>query len=324
MAMSERARELRERILADKPVEWSDPSDLARMSLEKLQEPDTRIARSLHSRGELRLHSNLADSQAGLTSLSKLLGSFQSLVNTVGAAKEGFTGLVGRFPQHIADSMELAMVTRPEFGSVVITIAPDRDTQDVEIPEGELAVDETPRSTRIDAAVEDTLAIISSAAALGPDSEHSEFVSVLREQGPRVSSATRRVLDVIAKADFDVDLAWFEPHKAAQRATLTRSDAMRAQAAFKTNDLESEDTHLTGYVQSAGHGKPLFLRGKSGELTRISTKGMPDEQISGIVIDSLVRVDVKAIIQVPTSGDPEVTYIAQRISPADDDTTSSS
>lgn len=319
MAMSERARALRERMLADSPVEWSDPSDLARMSLDKLQDPDTRVARSLHSRGEMRFYANVEDNQAGLTAVSKLLGSFQSLVNTVGAAKEGFTGLVGRFPQHIADAMELSMVTQPEFGSVVITIAPDREAQDVEIPEGELAVEETPRSTRIDAAVEDTLAIISSAATLGPDSEQSEFVSVLKEQGPRVSSATRRVLDVIAKADFDLDLAWFEPHKTAQRATLTRSVARRAQAAFKTNDLESEDTHLTGHVKSAGHGKPLFLQPASGEITRISTKGMPYEQISGIVIDSLVRVDVKAIIQVPTSGEPEVSYTAMRIISLDDE-----
>lgn len=318
MDMSERAQALRERMLADEHIEWSDPGDLARMSLEKLQAPDDRIARSLHSRGEMRLYANVDANQAGLTSVAKLLGSFQSMVNSVGAAMEGFTGLVGRFPQHIASSMQLAMVTRPEFGSVVITIGPEHQAQDREIPEGELALEEEPRTTRIDSAVETTLSIIAAAGTLGPDSEHSDFVQQLRAHGPRVSAATRRILDVIARADFDLDLAWFEPHRATQRATLTRSVARQAASAFKSNDLESEDTHLSGQVVSAGHGKALEIRTAQDEKVRISTAGIASEQISGIAIDSFVRVGVRATIQSTTNGDPEVTYTAKSITPLAD------
>lgn len=319
MDMSERAHKLRSRILSDAAVEWADPSDLARMSLEKLHDANATTDRTLHSSGELRLHANIDESQAGLSSVSRLLGSFQSLVTTVGAARSGFRGLVGRFPQQVSSSMGLSMVARPEFGSVVITIAPDREAQEAELPSDQLPLGLTPQETKVDGALEETLDIIGSAAELGPDSSTSDFVRLLRERGPRVSSATKRILTVIAQADFDLDLAWFEPHKPARRATLTRAVAAHAAVAFKSNDLESEDTSVIGQVISAGHDKPLIVRNSSGEDVKILTKDLPYDAVSGLVIDNQIQVKVKAIIQSTVGGEPEVIYRAQQILTLDDE-----
>jgi hypothetical protein len=128
---------------ADRFPDWEDPTDLARLHMQAFARDQAGGFEASGSRGALRLTGGgVTEHAVSLNDVGVILASFQTLVTSAGASKEGITHPRGRIPAEVVARTRLLLDAAPSEGSVVLDIVPAVDEAEERYPAGQAQVED--------------------------------------------------------------------------------------------------------------------------------------------------------------------------------------
>lgn len=314
MAMSERARAIEERLLAEAgEVTWSTPDDLSRRAREAIAGaylPGRQMASSgsLHLAGE-----GVSGSTARMSAVGDVMTTFQRLVTAIGAAQEGFKAVRGTFPAGLLAKTRLSLVASPLVGSVVLEFEPETPPAAELSPGGNVPLFDEPRTQRTDEAVGEVVDLLVRAAELGPDPDADGLLEELVERGPRVASTLREFTTVLAVADFETDLTWREPGKPTRRAVLASADAGRLASLIVSRELDHGEAIIEGVIHTVSDKTALAIATDDGSMEYVRGSKLAPQVLAAIPWGSRVRIVADTVETRRPGGETSVRYTAKRI-----------
>lgn len=273
--------------LAEAPAEhfpdWEDASDLARLHVQEFARGQVGGFELSRSRGSLRLTGPGVRGHAlNLVDAGLILASFQTLVTSAGASKQGVTNPRGRVPAEVVARTRLLLNASPQPGSVVLDFEPASNEAQERYPGGQAPLEE------ITPLIEDSIDIAFEVLKLASSPE----VDVLAEErfpewGPRVASAARELAEVASKAGLDINAAWERPSAGRQRVRVTSSQLAQLREILQRRGLDSRDEVLEGILRTVSDRRKIELE--------VRGWASPDDEAdsgteSDAVIDDQVRV----------------------------------
>lgn len=259
---------------ADGPstVTWRTPSDLARMGIESMVADREGSARSLSSRGSLRLHGPaVLGNSAELADVGAITVSWQRAVAAVGASLEGVKSLRGRIPGDINRRCALILTSSPAAGSLVLNIAPKSNPLPEAEPNGQPAMIDAPRPLS-DRASETLINLCEALGHAGPEDVDSAAAN-LRDLGPRVASALRGLASAVANSQVNLDVAWEEPQTPTVRSTWTTAEADWVRNFVDGRDLDAEEDVVVGRARTVSDSERWLLE-VDGETVRVDASAL--------------------------------------------------
>lgn len=190
-----------------------------------------------------------------ISAVGSALSMMQSVLDAIGAAKEGSSSTSGQIPNHIKSRTELRMDASPMPGSVAINVHPSMPREQSLCPSGQTHLDFGDIELRplADECFEDFITILSSTADDSPD--HDRLIELLSEFGPRTSSAIRDFCSALDHSSLDVDLKWEEPKKQPIKGKMSHTRAKFVSGIIKDADIEVETVTLVGTLVTSTMSK---------------------------------------------------------------------
>lgn len=240
---------------AEEFPEWEDPSDLARLHLQAFARAQSGGFELGRSRGALRLTGNAVQGHAvNFSDAGLILASFQTLVTSAGASREGVTHPRGRVPAEVVARTRLLLEASPRPGSVVLDFVPAADESAERYPGGQAPVEE------ITPLIEDSIDIAFQILELASKPNVSELVETkFTEWGPRVASAARELAEAASKADLDINAAWEKPSSGRRRVRATAIQLATLRAILQSRGLDSPEEVLTGILRTVSDRRKIEL-----------------------------------------------------------------
>lgn len=293
-----------------------DLAEFSRRSLERMVAQHAGTSRVLESHGWLRLLGEAVTGHAApFGHVGRLMSSWQDLVDSVGAAREGIKTVRGRLPTEIVRRTRLLLDASPLPGSLVLSVRPQEAGLDAAHPEGEsLFGYEDGRRPLADLAVSDALELLNEAASEKVTQE--DLAGRLEALGPRVASRLKAVLRQMADDHLDLDAGWEEPGQPTSRVHMTSSQARSAAQAISNRELDVGVLTITGVLVTSSIESDLAVRAEvDGEEELISVKrgAVPIEVISHLPPTTRVEAVLLAKPEVTPGGGVKTTYVAKSI-----------
>jgi len=307
-------RELLNKLISGTELNWRTPSDLSNLSFESHQNIASPV-RASQSRGTLRIYGpNIPSHDARMDSAGLALINFQKLVTTAGAVRRGFKALKGRIREDITSLTQLRIFVPMRAGSVVFDFAPEVSPLEELNPNGAIPIFGENRTQFIDLCVKDTLDLLASAKELGVDADPSEFLKAIETGGPRLAKAVKDFALSIEQADFDIDLSWQEPTKAAMSTSLSRSDAVFIRQIIQGRELDVEPIELTGQLVTLSTVKAWQIEVAHETVVTLDASAIAGPGTHRFALRDQVKVLAIAKTKEFPGGGTTTTYIVKSIS----------
>ena len=289
-------------------LQWENTADLARMSMEAMnQQAGAPRGRSL---GSLRLHGAGVEGNSGaFDAVGQAMSNWQRLVTSVAGAQAGHRGGRGRLPASIVSATQLNLVANPLPGSLILQFESHADPTEELGTDDVLEVFDKPETQQVDAAIEATFSLINEAAAHEELTEHDPvWISHLRDLGPRTASALSEWAKMTSAADFDVDLSWEQPNRPTRRASLTASDARAISESIRREEMDSETETIRGFIMTISDVSNIQVLSPNGDLINIKPGKIGHDDIASIRHGSEVELIVNAKYSRGFDEETRVTY----------------
>lgn len=292
--------------------EWEDADDLARMSIDSLRAEHGMLRRDLSS-GSLRLTGpGITIHSGALDGIADVLRNFQRLVLATGLAARGHTSLRGQPPADVVAKTRLNLNGSPLPGSLVLQIVPATSPADELAPDGQVGLfgDDNAEPQLVDTAMKGALGLLEDGRRLGPDADASNFLSRVREYGPRVATTLQDLSTGLVKSGFEPDLVWTQPRQPRLRARLTTADLVHISELIASRELEIEPTTIRGILRTVSEISAWQLEIQGGEVVKVDPKKISVANIATLRTGMSVSVDVTVTEETGPAGEVKPKYTA--------------
>lgn len=261
---------------------WSEPSDLARMSVAAMTNKGSAAGQQLVSSGQIRLHgSGVEGNAASLDLVGQVASRWQRAVSAVGAAIDGVRSTSGRLPDTIAHRTALLLSASPTAGSIVLSISPRASTQQTLTDLNRTLADEASATL---------LRLLATAA--DPDPKTSLLASELKQLGPRTAGSIRLLAAALDQAHFDMDAIWREPHSRPVGVSLSAGGAGWLKDFVTGEELDVSETDMAGVVHTVSD-VAKWLVNVAGEPRLIDASRLSPAVVRAVHIGQSVRLRVR-------------------------------
>lgn len=299
-------------------IAWVDADDLGRLSRESSEHAAHSLPRPTSSAGSLRLTgAAVVGHSASLASVGEISTAWQRAVTAVAASLEGFKGLRGRVKTGITERSMLDLTASPAPGSVLLHLAPHSEPMPEVEPDGQISVTEHPRPLA-DRAAERFLDLLDRLAQ-GELGDVSATVMELRDLGPRVAAAVRRLAVVIDSANITLETAWEEPNRPRSHARLTVAEARWVRDFVEGRDLDADDVEVEGKAVTLSSVSKWRVDTQAESLY-IDASGLSSAVRRLVSVDDIIRVRAKMTTRKQPDGTERSTYSALNLEVLSSDT----
>lgn len=290
--------------------EWQDADDLARMSIDSLRAEINPLRRDL-SFGMLRLTgAGITGHSAALDGVAEAMRNFQRLVLATGLSSTGHTSLRGKPPADVVAKTRLSLNGSPMPGSLVLQIVPGMSPADEIAPNGQGEFFTDHETQLVDTAVNDAFNLLEEGRLLGPDADTGQFLSQVKEHGPRVASTLRDFSLCLVKFEFEPDLVWTQPRKPRIRTRLSIAELAHISEIIASRALEKEPTTIRGVLRTVSDYSAWQVEVDEGDVLKIDAKQIPAADTATLRTGMLVEVDVDVTEESGPAGDPTSKFSA--------------
>lgn len=289
-------------------VAWNDADDLGRLSRESSERSAQDLPRPTSSAGSLRLTgAAVVGHSASLASVGEISSAWQRAVTAIAASLEGFKGLRGRVKSEITARSMLDLTASPAPGSVLLHLAPHSDPMPEVEPDGQISITEHPRPLA-DRAAERFLDLLNRLAE-GEVGDVIATATELRDLGPRVAAAVRRLAVVIDSSNITLETDWEEPNHARAHARLTVSDARWVREFVEGRDLDAEEVEVEGKAVTLSSVTKWRVETQTESLY-IDASDLSSAVRRLASVDDLIRIRAKMTTRKQPDGTERSTYTA--------------
>ena len=292
--------------------DWHDADDLARMSIETLRAEHGLLRRDASS-GSLRLTGpGITVHSAALDGIADALRNFQRLVLATGLAVKGHKSLRGQPPADVVSKTRLNLNGSPLPGSLILQIVPATSPADEISPDGQVRLfgDDNAEPQLVDTAMKRALGLLEDGRRLGPDADTSDFLTRIREYGPRVATTLRDFSTGLVKSGFEPDLTWSQPRQARLRTRLSTAELAHIGELIASRELELEPTTIRGILRTVSEISAWQLEIEDGEVVKIDAKKIPTANTATLRTGMSVSVDVAVTEETGPAGEVKPKYTA--------------
>lgn len=293
-------------------AEWQDADDLARMSIESLRAEHGLLRRDSSS-GSLRLTGpGITIHSGAIDGIADTLRNFQRLVLATGLAAKGHKSLRGQPPSDVVSKTRLNLNGSPLPGSLILQIVPATSPADEISPDGQVGLfgDDNAEPQLVDTAMERALGLLEDGRRLGPDADTSDFLTRIREYGPRVATTLRDFSTGLVKSGFEPDLTWSQPRQARLRTRLSTAELAHIGELIASRELELEPTTIRGILRTVSEISAWQLEIEDGEIVKIDAKKIPTANTATLRTGMSVSVDVAVTEETGPAGEVKPKYTA--------------
>lgn len=293
-------------------AEWQDADDLARMSIESLRAEHGLLRRDSSS-GSLRLTGpGITIHSGAIDGIADTLRNFQRLVLATGLAAKGHKSLRGQPPSDVVSKTRLNLNGSPLPGSLILQIVPATSPADEISPDGQVGLfgDDNAEPQLVDTAMERALGLLEDGRRLGPDADTSDFLTRIREYGPRVATTLRDFSTGLVKSGFEPDLTWSQPRQARLRTRLSTAELAHIGELIASRELELEPTTIRGILRTVSEISAWQLEIEDGEIVKIEAKKIPTANTATLRTGMSVSVDVAVTEETGPAGEVKPKYTA--------------
>ncbi|MDN3463233.1 hypothetical protein [Kocuria sp. APC 4018] len=293
-------------------AEWQDADDLARMSIETLRAEHGLLRRDASS-GSLRLTGpGITIHSGAIDGIADTLRNFQRLVLATGLAVKGHKSLRGQPPADVVSKTRLNLNGSPRPGSLILQIVPATSPADEISPDGQVGLfgDDNAEPQLVDTALKRALGLLEDGRRLGPDADTSDFLTRIREYGPRVATTLRDFSTGLVKSGFEPDLTWSQPRQPRPRTRLSTAELAHIGELIASRELELEPTTIRGILRTVSEISAWQLEVEDGEIVKIDAKKIPTANTATLRTGMSVSVDVAVTEATGPGGEVKPKYTA--------------
>ncbi|MCC5674880.1 hypothetical protein JNE43_08660 [Kocuria rhizophila] len=293
-------------------AEWQDADDLARMSIETLRAEHGLLRRDASS-GSLRLTGpGITIHSGAIDGIADTLRNFQRLVLATGLAAKGHKSLRGQPPADVVSKTRLNLNGSPLPGSLILQIVPATSPADEISPDGQVGLfgDDNAEPQLVDTALKRALGLLEDGRRLGPDADTSDFLTRIREYGPRVATTLRDFSTGLVKSGFEPDLTWSQPRQPRLRTRLSTAELAHIGELIASRELELEPTTIRGILRTVSEISAWQLEIEDGEIVKIDAKKIPTANTATLRTGMSVSVDVSVTEETGPAGEVKPKYTA--------------
>lgn len=293
-------------------AEWQDADDLARMSIESLRAEHGLLRRDASS-GSLRLTGpGITVHSGAIDGIADTLRNFQRLVLATGLAAKGHKSLRGQPPADVVSKTRLNLNGSPLPGSLILQIVPATSPADEISPDGQVGLfgDDNAEPQLVDTALKRALGLLEDGRRLGPDADTSDFLTRIREYGPRVATTLRDFSTGLVKSGFEPDLTWSQPRQPRLRTRLSAAELAHIGELIASRELELEPTTIRGILRTVSEISAWQLEVEDGEIVKIDAKKIPTANTATLRTGMSVSVDVAVTEETGPAGEVKPKYTA--------------
>lgn len=293
-------------------AEWQDADDLARMSIESLRAEHGLLRRDASS-GSLRLTGpGITVHSGAIDGIADTLRNFQRLVLATGLAAKGHKSLRGQPPADVVSKTRLNLNGSPLPGSLILQIVPATSPADEISPDGQVGLfgDDNAEPQLVDTALKRALGLLEDGRRLGPDADTSDFLTRIREYGPRVATTLRDFSTGLVKSGFEPDLTWSQPRQPRLRTRLSTAELTHIGELIASRELELEPTTIRGILRTVSEISAWQLEVEDGEIVKIDAKKIPTANTATLRTGMSVSVDVAVTEETGPAGEVKPKYTA--------------
>ncbi|BAG29082.1 hypothetical protein [Kocuria rhizophila] len=293
-------------------AEWQDADDLARMSIESLRAEHGLLRRDASS-GSLRLTGpGITVHSGAIDGIADTLRNFQRLVLATGLAAKGHKSLRGQPPADVVSKTRLNLNGSPLPGSLILQIVPATSPADEISPDGQVGLfgDDNAEPQLVDTALKRALGLLEDGRRLGPDADTSDFLTRIREYGPRVATTLRDFSTGLVKSGFEPDLTWSQPRQPRLRTRLSTAELAHIGELIASRELELEPTTIRGILRTVSEISAWQLEIEDGEIVKIDAKKIPTANTATLRTGMSVSVDVSVTEETGPAGEVKPKYTA--------------
>lgn len=293
-------------------AEWQDADDLARMSIESLRAEHGLLRRDASS-GSLRLTGpGITVHSGAIDGIADTLRNFQRLVLATGLAAKGHKSLRGQPPVDVVSKTRLNLNGSPLPGSLILQIVPATSPADEISPDGQVGLfgDDNAEPQLVDTALKRALGLLEDGRRLGPDADTSDFLTRIREYGPRVATTLRDFSTGLVKSGFEPDLTWSQPRQPRLRTRLSAAELAHIGELIASRELELEPTTIRGILRTVSEISAWQLEVEDGEIVKIDAKKIPTANTATLRTGMSVSVDVAVTEETGPAGEVKPKYTA--------------
>lgn len=268
---------------ADRFPDWEDPTDLARLHMQAFARDQAGGFEASGSRGALRLTgAGVIEHAVSMSDVGVILASFQTLVTSAGASKEGITHPRGRIPAEVVARTKLLLEAAPSEGSVVLDFVPAVDEAEERYPAGQAQVHD------VTTLIEHSIDIVFQVLELASQQNIGELAETkFTLWGPRVASAARELAEAAVKADIDLNAAWEKPSTGRRRVQATAGQLATLRAILTSRGLDSPEEVLEGVLRTVSDRRKIELEVRNWDASDDDTES---KSVSDPSIDNAIRV----------------------------------
>lgn len=291
---------------------WQDADDLARMSIESLRAEHGLLRRDASS-GSLRLTGpGITVHSGAIDGIADTLRNFQRLVLATGLAAKGHKSLRGQPPADVVSKTRLNLNGSPLPGSLILQIVPATSPADEISPDGQVGLfgDDNAEPQLVDTALKRALGLLEDGRRLGTDAVTSDFLTRIREYGPRVASTLRDFSTGLVKSGFEPDLTWSQPRQPRLRTRLSAAELAHTGELIASRELELEPTTIRGILRTVSEISAWQLEVEDGEIVKIDAKKIPTANTATLRTGMSVSVDVAVTEETGPAGEVKPKYTA--------------
>lgn len=287
--------------------DWTDPSDLTRLSLEAVAR-DQVLGRDLPSTGRVRLTGPaVGENSARLDSAGDVLVKVQKLVTALGASIEGFKSQVGVLADRVRARTQLRLVAGSAPGSVQLFVVPEMPPAAELYPGGHVPlVDED--QTLIDRSAEALLDLLELASVPLPDAR--DMTDRLNSWGPRVATSVRNLSSAVVDTGIEVEWSWAVPNGGRRVAKLSTAGAQWFGEVVAGRNLDVEEVTIRGVLHTISDTTAWEMRTEGGERIRLKHGDIPASTVSALHVGQRVMVVATVEVVLLPGGTERADYTA--------------